>query len=249
MENHFLTMIHSVNLEYGYRSPLDDFIEEHLLDYPHATRAWIEDMFIRHLNNIPVTTAILRTMAHMDPSLIGYQGLHMATIAINHYNTHVVDCGVRLIETIANAEALAILRSSQRTFEKWMRDYIDQVIIDIEKGIIKPEKAQELHERIEKNEGTTYQSMDDFIDHIKHNTYVPPRLTDVQKEQAHALLASRRKELDHVDELGMHDCLVDPIVHIKPYSTEIVKIHIVKEEEGTFNMTRRNEPTNDDSRD
>ena len=127
----FLDSICKSNFEFGYDSLADIFIREHLAENS-LTKTWINEIFIENFRDIGITTGILRVIAHLDYREIAPQGLTIALAALSHSSAEVRECGIRAFENWSTSEGLEILRTV-KCKEKWLQDYVDQVIIDIEK--------------------------------------------------------------------------------------------------------------------
>ncbi len=127
----FLNLITETELEYGYKSALDDFIRDRLEENSAVTNQWLNSIFNEHFNDIVITTGILRTIAHFDYAEANPAGPTMATAALTHENAEVRECGARAFESWVSLDSLKILKSINHP-EKWLQDYINQVIADIE---------------------------------------------------------------------------------------------------------------------
>lgn len=130
-----LQLIKDSDLEYGFDSQLDLFLKEKMQQNALATKEWINSVFIEYFDNVDVTTGILRTIAHMSYNEIAPQGITITLAALSHTNPEVKECGIRAYENWANPECLKILRNVDVS-EKWLKDYISQVISDFEEDFV-----------------------------------------------------------------------------------------------------------------
>lgn len=132
---HLLMLIEESELEYGFDSALDVFLRNRLAENALATKEWLNSLFIQHIADPAVTTGILRTIAHLDYSEIAPEGPTMALAALANLNPEVRECGIRAFENWGTLECLYILRTV-RCPEKWMQDYVNQVITDLEQELL-----------------------------------------------------------------------------------------------------------------
>jgi hypothetical protein len=128
----FRMMIHNTDLEYGFYSNLDYFLEDELQKNNEGTQRWLLELFMENQKDVTVLMAILRTLAHMKYKMVKPLGLRMALAALNHDDEDVRDCGVRCLENWECTEALPVLKSL-RYPEEWLQKYVEQVIRDLTK--------------------------------------------------------------------------------------------------------------------
>lgn len=128
----FLILIGQTDLEYGFSSPLDVFLEERLTEDESATKNWLYGVFLEHLSDVGVVTAILRTIAHLRHDQMAPQGLAMALIASRHLDDEIQECAIRVCESWGGAECLRVLKN-MTVEEGWVKDYLQEVIMDLEK--------------------------------------------------------------------------------------------------------------------
>lgn len=132
--NRFLEIIRESVFEYGYDSIADNFFRERFLENKLAAKEWVNKMFIENFGNPEIVTGILRVIAHLSYSDIAPQGPTMALAALSHKLPEVRECGVRALENWGAEECLVILRSVSFT-ERWLREYTEQVISDLEESL------------------------------------------------------------------------------------------------------------------
>jgi len=134
LTSQFLAMVAETELEFGFRSPLDDFLRRRLDENAAVAKEWLSSLFLENFKDIRITTGILRTIAHFDYEDIAPNGLLIAMAALSHDSLQVRECGIRAFENWATAEALEVLRAIGCQ-ERWMQDYVDRVIANIEKEL------------------------------------------------------------------------------------------------------------------
>lgn len=129
-----LQLIAETELEYGFTSELDLFLEERLRQNASVTREWLNDVFNRYFRNVEIATGILRTIAHLDWTQMSPQGATMALAALSHANVEVREAGVRAFENWGTPEYLDMLKSLHCP-ESWLQDYITRVVQDLEEAL------------------------------------------------------------------------------------------------------------------
>ncbi len=129
--NKFLQLIHDTEFEFGFSTPVDDFVRDALEKYGPFAREWINNLFIQYFENTTILSGILRVIAHFDYHQMYPQGMTMATAATTHIDAEVRECGVRCFENWADPESLIILRNLSFS-EDWLNEYLAEVISDLE---------------------------------------------------------------------------------------------------------------------
>jgi hypothetical protein len=130
-----LQLIKDTDFEYGFDTPLDFFLREKIQQNSFATKQWLNTVFNENFDNVEIITGILRTIAHLSYDEIAPQGMTMAISALSHKNSEVRECGIRTCENWAHPESLKILKNVE-VHEKWLKDYIHQVILDLEEDFV-----------------------------------------------------------------------------------------------------------------
>lgn len=129
--NNFLSLIHKSDFEFGYSTPVDEYVDKALKDYGTFARDWISEIFLKYYSNVSVITGILRVISHINYNLMRPQGMLMATSVLRHENLEVVECGIRCFENWEDPEHKDILKSIH--FEQeWLNNYAQEVIKDLE---------------------------------------------------------------------------------------------------------------------
>lgn len=127
----FLQVIHDSEFEFGFSTPADEYLCQSLVRYPVYARAWINDLYLQHINDPFVTCAILRVIAHLNYAQLSPEGMTMAAAAFAHTDVRVRECGIRCFENWENPKSLTLLRSLSFP-EGWLADYLGRVISDLE---------------------------------------------------------------------------------------------------------------------
>ena len=126
-----LDLIHEEVFEYGMENAADVFFQKSLEMNSCFAKEWLNTIFLHRLGDVEVTTGILRIIAHLKYEDIYPTGPTMAIAAGMHENAEIRECGIRAFENWVNADSLRYLRRI-RCGEKWLQDYLEQVIIDLE---------------------------------------------------------------------------------------------------------------------
>ena len=130
LTSRFLSLVASTHLEYGFTSPLDEFLEERLREDELGTKTWLSALFMQQYSDPEVLTAILRTIAHLRYEQIAPQGMAMVLLAVEHKDDEVRECAFRVCESWGGEECLRVIR---RAAEKgWVAEWLDEVIKGME---------------------------------------------------------------------------------------------------------------------
>jgi len=127
----FLQLASETDFEYGYTSSLDLFLQERIRENHSITKEWLNAIFIDGFESVPIATATLRALAHLDYALVAPQGPTIALSALTHRSPEVRECGIRAFESWGTLDCLRILKSVTRQ-EPWMQQYLEKVISDLE---------------------------------------------------------------------------------------------------------------------
>ena len=129
-----ISIIEEQEFEYGFESPAERFIKEKLRVNSFVTKEWLNDLFLRMFDNTRVIIGLLQAISHLNYLEIYPTGQTMALAALSHKNAEVRECGIRAFENWCNNESLKVLKNVHYP-EKWLQDYVNQVIKDIEEEL------------------------------------------------------------------------------------------------------------------
>ncbi len=118
--------------EFGFENELDSFLRESLANNAMATRQWLNEIFLRHFDDVAVVVGILRAIAHLEYADVYPTGPTMALAALKHCDIEVRDCGIRAFENWESPDGLKYL-SVISCDEPWLRDYLERVMVDLGK--------------------------------------------------------------------------------------------------------------------
>ena len=130
-QNEFLRLLRESDFEYGYSSPAEEYVSTELRKHPRWTREWINELFLNFLEDSYILGGILRVISHFEYKSLYPQGITMCTAALKHAETTVKEEAVRVIENWENTDMIPLLKCLN-VREKWLSEYIDQVIWDLE---------------------------------------------------------------------------------------------------------------------
>ncbi|HDJ89352.1 MAG TPA: hypothetical protein ENG40_01490 [Thermoprotei archaeon] len=129
-----IAIIEEQEFEYGFESPAERFIKEKLRVNSFVAKEWLNKLFLQMFDNAHIIIGILQAISHLNYSEIFPTGQTMALAALSHKNAEVRECGIRAFESWCNYESLKVLKTVHYP-EKWLQDYVNQVIKDIEEEL------------------------------------------------------------------------------------------------------------------
>ncbi|MBE1427007.1 hypothetical protein H4684_003691 [Desulfomicrobium macestii] len=122
------------DFDYGFNSNADKYVQNIISTNKTDTALLLNSIFIENFDIKNIVTGILRIIAHLKYDDIYPVGQTMAIAALKHKDVEIRECGVRAYEIWGNQESIKALKSIKCT-EKWLQDYIDQVINEITEEI------------------------------------------------------------------------------------------------------------------
>jgi hypothetical protein len=129
-----LRIIREQDFEYGFDSPADLFVRELLRQNLTVTKEWLNSIFIDYFDDTRILIGLLQIISHIDYLEICPEGATMALAALSHVNPEVRECGIRAFENWGTVESLKVLRNV-KCQEKWLQEYVQQVILDLEEEL------------------------------------------------------------------------------------------------------------------
>lgn len=126
-----LQLIHEEIFEYGMENAADKFVQKSLLNNPELTKICLNTILLEHFVDVEVATGLLRIISHLNYTDIYPTGPTMALSVLNHEDAEIRECGIRAFENWGNADSLDYLKHI-KCKEKWLQDYLEQVIIELE---------------------------------------------------------------------------------------------------------------------
>lgn len=117
--------------EYGYSNPAEVFIEDMLGKNGPLSREWINEYFLKYYQFPETTSKVLRIISHLPYEMIYPQGPTMCLAGLLHKSTEVNEAAIRAIENWEAPDNLILLKNI-KVKEKWLDDYLKQVICDLE---------------------------------------------------------------------------------------------------------------------
>ena len=129
--NEFINCIKDEPFEFGFISKSEIIIKEQLEINAMATKNWLNELYLNNFSNETILIGILRLLGRFNETLIEPQGITMAMAAIIHKNNEIKELGVRAFENWGSRNCLRFLKTIHIE-EKWLQEYIDDIIIDLE---------------------------------------------------------------------------------------------------------------------
>ncbi|MGA2362574.1 MAG: hypothetical protein ABSG73_08940 [Candidatus Aminicenantales bacterium] len=136
--NELLYLFETEIFEYGVDNKADTFVAEWLTTNPSLTKEWLNSLYNDYFSNASVLTKILRIICRIEYQVISPQGPTMAALVLNHKNAEVQEAAIRAFESWGSLESLkylSILRSELKFADKWVRDYVDEVIFYLKEDL------------------------------------------------------------------------------------------------------------------
>ncbi len=123
-------LIQHEEFEYGVDTRADALVRRYIELYPLPARDWINRAYVEYFANVPILVGLLRVIARLDYEEIYPQGQTMATAALSHKDTEVIDCGVRALESWGTLESLKSLEILENVHisPQWLQKYVEKVV-------------------------------------------------------------------------------------------------------------------------
>ncbi len=134
-DNVFLRLVREENIEYGYKNALDVLVSELLAIDPIITAQWLSDLYIKHFTDSKVVFSILVTISRIKDESIRPSLIIMAISSLKHRDIEVREAAIRTFENWADLASLNTLKGLNQDSEKWLNDYISQVISDLKESL------------------------------------------------------------------------------------------------------------------
>ena len=129
-----LKLLHEQDFEYGVDTPADELVRKSLYENESIAKEWLNRLFVENYGDQTVLIGILRVLSHFEYQEIAPQGPTMALAALSNANAEVRECGIRAFENWGTLDSLKVLKNV-RCAEKWLDDYLQQVIADLEEEL------------------------------------------------------------------------------------------------------------------
>jgi hypothetical protein len=105
-----------------------------LLQLLAISKEWINYLFVENFNDQTVLMGILRVLSHFDYQEVVPQGPTVALAALANASAEVRECGIRAFENWGSLHSLKVLENVNCE-EKWLDDYLKQVIADLQEEL------------------------------------------------------------------------------------------------------------------
>lgn len=127
-KSQMIRILQESDFEYGFASPIDDLLQQCFIENKADTVQLIGE--IVNSGDAKIVSGLFHALTHVNYDVIGYQGLMIAFVGLNHNNAEVRDGAVRAIEAWGVEEGVNLLNQF-RFAEQWLEDYRNQVVLDI----------------------------------------------------------------------------------------------------------------------
>lgn len=126
-----LSLLRNEDFEFDIIPESVKLIETHLRENPFATKQWFNEIYVEYFHDEKVLIALLGIIVFLTEQDLYPINKTMALAALTHRNDEVKELGVRAFESWASHDSLRILKEVKLD-TKWLQEYIDQVIKDLE---------------------------------------------------------------------------------------------------------------------
>lgn len=130
-----ISLIRGDHFEYGCSSYSEIFVEELLKHQPIITMQLLNEIMLEYFSQTKIVVGILHILSHLDYETVYPQGQTMAGMALSHQSVEVREMAVKAFENWGNAHSVIFLKSV-RIEEKWLSDYVSQLISDLEEELM-----------------------------------------------------------------------------------------------------------------
>lgn len=136
MTQEFLQIVANDYFESGYTSISESYVSRAIEEDPVLTRDWISKLFLNNIQNEHVVIGILHILSHLDYDQVYPQAQIMAIAGLSHKSAEIREYAIKAFENWANPDSVSILKAINCP-EKWLQEYLLQVIADLERESIK----------------------------------------------------------------------------------------------------------------
>jgi hypothetical protein len=133
-ERKLISCIIDQHFEYGITSKSDIFIMNQMNINKLVTKSLLNELFVKNFENPSILIGILQVVSRIAHDKINPEGQVMALAALTHKNFEVRECGIRCFENWVSQTSLTILKNIS-TEPKWLQDYLETVITNIEEEL------------------------------------------------------------------------------------------------------------------
>jgi len=122
------------NFEFGQKSESINLVEKQIQINAIAAKNWFNQLYLYYFSDEKMLLSLLRIVEYFDKELLFPTSQTMAISALVHSNDEVKELGVRILENWCSIESYQILKNI-KVDTNWLQQYIDQVILDLEKEL------------------------------------------------------------------------------------------------------------------
>ena len=129
-----LSFIKEEDFEFGQKSESINLVEKQIQINAIAAKNWFNQLYLYYFSDEKMLLSLLRIVEYFDKELLFPTSQTMAISALVHSNDEVKELGVRILENWCSIESYQILKNI-KVDTNWLQQYIDQVILDLEKEL------------------------------------------------------------------------------------------------------------------
>ncbi len=118
-------------IENGFNHPAERVIQQALRSNQSNAVSWIQAIYHENQNRASVAAAILRCVGRLSRGMVRPWGDFMIITGLSHSDVEVREAAVRAIEMWVDPSLSQVLQDHDEQVP-WLRDYINQVIGDLE---------------------------------------------------------------------------------------------------------------------
>lgn len=127
-----ISLIKTEDFEFGQNSESIRLVCKHLAENKIATQNWFNTLYLKYfIKDENILIGLLRIVEYLDEESLHPTGHTMAIASLVHKNDEIKELAVRIFENWGSYNSLGILKNITGQ-SKWLQEYIDQVIKDIE---------------------------------------------------------------------------------------------------------------------
>jgi hypothetical protein len=132
-----LQMLETEAVEDGFTHPVEELLVQHLSDDPDTSRLWIEAAYMGARAQKPSLAAgLLRCIGRLPQSLTLPWAERIAVSSLRHEDVEVRDAAIRAFERWGGPISAYVLQSHlEREPEMWLKEYIEEVIADLQEEV------------------------------------------------------------------------------------------------------------------
>ena len=131
-----LGIMENDTFEPGYSTDSEAFVKAELDKDHFSTMLWLNDVFLTFFGDVKTAVGILHIISHLNYEKMYPQCQMIAMAAMNHNSVAVREGAIRAFENWCNPDSLKMLQHVRRQDERWLQNYLERVIEDLNKELL-----------------------------------------------------------------------------------------------------------------